>query len=434
MLLRRIRKPLNQTDGCIMSSPESHDNSSDNEPCWLLKLPREIRDMIWTLVLEPTVLFSVDTRPMSLQHGYRLNYGEEFCDTAEYMQNYTNFLLLNIGVGPPPTPPICKKVTFGTFAINGYRTDGEERLDRTAYIQKLFDFYFPEDGVAPPPGPPRCENFEFDCHPYEIYSFLETTSAAFLKNIRSIVLGEHLVSDDLDFFSEYCQTKLTLEAAEPFRSVSQLPPYGLGLNRVYPYATPDLEIDYHKYKKSRIIQLLDSQLPCLKEVALCALLDELHGFFYPIVVPNFLRMLIAGRIDNLQLLYDYSGDWEPPILSERRDMAAFFVEKINKFDLSPEIQSVFPDEVSHFCLKETRTEGLTWWCEAEVNCNDRDSETRLQENPAPEVQTVIDIRRVLLSEEHDDSVKRSREKTANKLRRSERISKRERLLDADKTG
>jgi hypothetical protein len=82
-------------------------------------------------------------------------------------------------------------------------------------------------------------------------------------------------------------------------------------------------------------------------------------------------MLVAGKIDKLQLLYDDSRYYEPFVLSDCEDLKEFFVEGICKSMLGPKLQETFPDEPNRLYLKETKIAGHRWGNVADLRYLDR---------------------------------------------------------------
>jgi hypothetical protein len=260
-----IHDSLNHTDVSSMTSSSiSHDVNGDDiggdkGQSRLLTLPREIRDQIWTLVLHPTVIFSVDTRPLSVEHGDRLiRPGKEYSDRTEYIKSLIGFYFPKIRVDLPPGPLKCENVGFdifgrdpnlllanrqvyaeGKFILDKFRDTIRTGITGHMVPEKILSVKFLRVLAA--------HKFEFDCHPFEMYSFLETTSAAFLKNIRSIILGEYIVSEEDALTSDYSDTKLQLILDDAWDSDCQWAPDG-----VWECDTPDLLIDYYKFENSRV--------------------------------------------------------------------------------------------------------------------------------------------------------------------------------------
>jgi hypothetical protein len=205
-----------------------------------------------------------------------------------------------------PEPPKCEHVEFKSYAQN--RT--LFLVDKHIYAECksiLLDFQQTlTSGISnnvfqehPRPEFWRllAENkVYFNCHPYELYIFLESSTTDVLKNIKSIVLGERLLSGDWSRGCYY-NTNVTVGPAEPWSSTSE--PFDL---RIYisDEDNRDKHYNYYEYEMPRIMELIDTRLPNLREVAVWAPTNGVDGSsYYSKVANNLCKMIAGSRIDRV---------------------------------------------------------------------------------------------------------------------------------------
>jgi hypothetical protein len=166
----------------------------------------------------------------------------------------------------------------------------------------------------------------FNCHSYQLYSFLDTSMADVLENIKSIVLGEILLLWTRFRHASYYDTTTTLP--ETNRTAWGSTSENLAGNpEIYISNKDDHDkyYNYYEYEQPHIMKLIVNRLPNLKEVALWATSNIADGrHYYPVIVNNFLRMIAAGKIDKLQLLYLPVHYNDPSRLSNIVDCSPFF--------------------------------------------------------------------------------------------------------------
>jgi hypothetical protein len=288
--------------------------NSPAKPSLLESLPREFRDKILKLVLNPSAVIFVDGYASS-----RLtNHQDDFPVEKWRRERYTKRLVAHYDTTPPDNPnnkntdsepPICENIEYKSYAryrqlliVNKkiYEESKSILLDFENTLKSgISNNVFQENAQPEFTRLVASNKVYFNCHSYEIYAFLESCPANGLQNSKSIVLGQRIVSDfwATSKFSYYYSTTVAVPPAYPYPWSSPSEPADSSVYHMNK-ENHDKSYNYYKYEMSRIMQLLDCRLPNLKEVALWAPNgSEEATHYYQVVVSNFCRMLAAGRID-----------------------------------------------------------------------------------------------------------------------------------------
>jgi hypothetical protein len=290
----------------------------------LLTLPLELRVKIWKLVLCPTVVFSVEpTEPQSPADFSRFL----FDTRRDYYQSLVNFYIAPEGEGDRHDLRECNNVSyqkhlknmslmlvnrqvfseattiihsFSGIIAGGFLTGQYFNMFRD-YLEKSFLTLLLNSKVY------------FNCRIYEFYAFFDAGSPEVLRNITSIVLGEALLTNPTVFG----RNDNILTGG-----------FHIARSRVNPWESEERGQPRiaDGGDEPRILRLIKTQLPALKEVALWAPTSGRiqRGEYCTIAQKYMCQMLTDGDLDVLHFLYPHKLGVRPAPLNSNHHLDEFF--------------------------------------------------------------------------------------------------------------
>ncbi|EPE28754.1 hypothetical protein GLAREA_09875 [Glarea lozoyensis ATCC 20868] len=156
-------------------------------------------------------------------------------------------------------------------------------------------------------------NVYFNCHIYEFYAFFDTSPPEILRNITSLVLGEALLTDPT--VSGRNDNFLTGG-------------FHIARSRVNPWESEDTGQPsiQEGENEPRILRLIKTRLPSLKDVALWAPTSGRlqRGEYCTIAQKYMCQMLADGDLDVVHFLYPHKRGVRPAPLNSNHHLDEFF--------------------------------------------------------------------------------------------------------------